>query len=903
VSVVRPRQLVHRGVVAARGVVLDVAMLGEEAARGRALALWRPGAQVRRSGELRVVTWDEPRSMDCAAAPGAPLVAVGRLLASAPLADAERPVIDKDEQDAVGVVRGGALEVSPLDRWAREDPAAWIDLGEWTAPQVETLGAPPPDPLPIPMVTGDARAVLKDVPPAAAARDELLGLLQSDEGAAGGRSLARSRLGALAMTLLAWLAASGGDASPRRRLESREPTVPAGPSPLDRARAWLQHLAARLLVALRLAQYMGRRHAEYLQRMLDYFERGDLDQALRHAIPIDGQLEGEAPPPALLPPSPRADLTIHPHATRARSALGVSDDIQSLLRETYRRAHERLAREGRIEQAAFVLAELLHANEEAVSFLEAHGRARVAAELAEARGLPPGLVVRQWFLAGETARAIAVARRTGAFADAVGRLERASSPHAATLRVLWAEALAAAGAYAAAVSAVWPVEGARGIAKAWIARGIEAGGPDGAILLVRRATLEPDAAPAVRSAALALLGDADPMAWATRAALAQALVDEKPRVPLHAVLARAAARSLLGAPLPGAQATRRLLDALVRAADDGPLAADLPALAAVEAPSLARRAEPLRVVLARRAPGAVAALDAAALPDGRTLVALGEAGARLLSREGKTVASFDQPAHALVVSHAGDRAIALAPRGRAVRLARIDVAGRRAQAWCDARVRAWADDFDGAAWVVTDDASVSLIDTTTDGWSALQRIDGLYDEDPPTSVRKSGAVAWVLTGGFGFGVQRFDLPGLVLRASRAISLPEGIAAEAAAGSQGRAAFVVLLLAPGAPPRAELQVIDGDAVLLRRPWPIGDTDRKGWGRRLAHSEQWLAAVDGGDVVLFDALELRERLRLVLEGASRTCIRLDAERLCVADDVGRVVTVDLASGAVRHLDLRP
>ena len=89
-----------------------------------------------------------------------------------------------------------------------------------------------------------------------------------------------------------------------------------------------------------------------------------------------------------------------------------------------------------------------------MAFLERHGRYRLAAEMAEARDLPPGLVVRQWFLAGDRERALRIARRTGAFADAVTRLERSRQPEQAReLRRLWAHGLAEAGDYAAAVDA------------------------------------------------------------------------------------------------------------------------------------------------------------------------------------------------------------------------------------------------------------------------------------------------------------------------------------------------------------------------------------------------------------------------------------------------------------------
>jgi len=57
-----------------------------------------------------------------------------------------------------------------------------------------------------------------------------------------------------------------------------------------------------------------------------------------------------------------------------------------------------------IDEAAFVLAELLHADVEAIALLERHGRLRAAAELAEARPVPPALAVRAWLLAGDAAR-------------------------------------------------------------------------------------------------------------------------------------------------------------------------------------------------------------------------------------------------------------------------------------------------------------------------------------------------------------------------------------------------------------------------------------------------------------------------------------------------------------------
>ena len=176
--------------------------------------------------------------------------------------------------------------------------------------------------------------------------------------------------------------------------------------------------------------------------------------------------------------------------------MSFSSDIYAALKARYRRAFERLRDQGDFEKAAFVLAELLHADEEAVSFLEKHDKLRLAAELAEARNLPAGLVIRQWFLAGEPARAVRLARKSGAFADAVVRLGATHPEYARTLRLLWAEALAAAGAYPAAVDVVWQLPADRPLAYPWIDRAIEIGGVAGAAMLVRKARAVPGGFPA-----------------------------------------------------------------------------------------------------------------------------------------------------------------------------------------------------------------------------------------------------------------------------------------------------------------------------------------------------------------------------------------------------------------------
>src|SRR5262249_32096913 len=205
--------------------------------------------------------------------------------------------------------------------------------------------------------------------------------------------------------------------------------------------ARLQNLIARAVWSSPLIRFIGGQYARYLSRLLAMFDENDLDNALRHAPPLNAQIQAGLARLPFWTPSARKNLSISTQRKGTATAVGLGRDFYEALRERYRRAFDRLAASGQIEKAAFVLAELLNANEEAVQFLQRHDRLRLGAEIAESRNLAPGLVIRQWFLAGEWERAIHIAQRTGAFADAVVRLEASSKKEARLLRLLWANKL------------------------------------------------------------------------------------------------------------------------------------------------------------------------------------------------------------------------------------------------------------------------------------------------------------------------------------------------------------------------------------------------------------------------------------------------------------------------------
>nr|WP_249347895.1 bpX6 domain-containing protein [Corallococcus exiguus] len=513
----------------------------------------------------------------------------------------------------------------------------------------------------------------------------------------------------------------GGDASKASQGSNinTRPARPRGPGALERLKAWM-------LQNTPLGAVVGQRKADYLRHLFELFEQGDLDEALRHAIPLSKTLDARAQV-ALGVPGPREELRIQPHGrSGAAQGFGGGPAVFEALRERYRETFRRLEREGRIDEAAFVLAELLDAAEEAVSFLERHGRLQLAAELAEGRNLAPGLVVRQWFLAKDVERAVAIARRSGVFADAVLRLEKTHAAEAQALRLLWAESLAEAGNWSQAVDVVWPVTSARHLARAWVERGIQAGGTSSAKLLARLALEFPDGFGAAREDIHTLLSDETAARAPERLAFATVLLRagaSDARGALLVPTVRSLMRDEAVEGLPSNASLLRQFHALPDPAlsalrTDMPTPKGSPRQSWAESPDLPN----VRVWMDRSHAGAHAVHDAVVLPGRRVLLALGEAGARLVGPDGRTLAGFDVPAFSLVLSEQGNRALALARRGDLWRVSRLDLVERRATRWCDLELDAWAPTYDGERWFTAVRDTVSMVDTLAAEPRSLWRV-------------------------------------------------------------------------------------------------------------------------------------------------------------------------------------
>jgi hypothetical protein len=473
----------------------------------------------------------------------------------------------------------------------------------------------------------------------------------------------------------------------------------------------------------RLSALYGRRQAAYMQRMFEMFENGDLEEALRHAIPLrGGPHSGEQ---SFGTPQRRQDMSTSQHQGLARSMV-FELDIEAHLRQIYRQTFERLERAGRIEEAVFVLAELLKAQQEALDCLEKHGRQQQAADLALAWDMPAATIVRLLCLAGNWQRALLVARRDEAFADAVALLQDKSPFYAERLRLEWAESLARKGLWLQAVEVVWPLPAERERATQWLLNAEMAGGSLALGALVKRAILLPDTLLAYADQ-IEQLRD-DPQRFAERATLADSLLQHKAHASELAWLASATVHAIIADQVGGqGRLSLQQLQALVSMSKDKLLQADLPQqLPARPAPyTQVTGSEPLQWTAP--AMGSRMIRDAVPLDDQRYLLALGEAGAVVVDAHGNTLYQFAMPAQYIVLAHGRQVALLVARRNEVWRISKVDLVTRIATDLGVQMFNVFSRTFNGSNWTIGRGRQLRVVDVDR-GFETLWHVSDLPGE-------------------------------------------------------------------------------------------------------------------------------------------------------------------------------
>jgi len=733
----------------------------------RIVSCWRPGARVMRFPHGCLLSYATAIDMDCHALAGWPLRQEGRVLSSAALTEQERAAAP--DGDVLIVLGAEVLALHTRDAVSL-DPALWLDVGRLTLHETYDCTTPPPAPIVLDLKARPLREVLGDaVPPASAEQSKFLDALRSAQQR--GRTDSSTKqttqptqsassdvgvplstivkataviviLGNVArhtpdiptavyflailvlmffifggLRLLPGLAqkivesasdpGDGTGGAARGRQPSSAPgtdRLPARQNKQTQPRRWRQ-LLARWVMASQIGRLVGRAQAKYMRRMLELFEDGKLAEALRHAIPLGGN---ESLGQAFGTPQARRNLTLS-NRNGPTTSLNLGDALENHLRNLYRKAFNKLDRDKRIDEAVFVLAELLNARQEALDYLEKHQRFAQAAELALGWDMPPDVIVRLYCLADNWQRAVAVARRDSAFSAAVLQLEKKSLAAARRLRIEWGVSLTQQGEWLAAVDAVWPDASLRSKAAEWLLTAESVGGKLAARALLQRAILLPDTLDKYADRLEELRSD--PSLWADRSNLVEALFDLGRNAVPHQIAALITPMVLADHAQGHRRFDRSSLQQLVKLSEDQLLQADLPTQDWPIAQRLpvAQRTEVLE--LDGPAAGAHVIFDAVPLNDRRYLVALGEAGACIIDGTGRTRAHFAIPAQRLVLSHSRQVALALARRESLWRVSRIDLAQRNIVDLGLGEFDHFCGQFDGLNWSIARGKRLQVLDT------------------------------------------------------------------------------------------------------------------------------------------------------------------------------------------------
>jgi hypothetical protein len=797
-SVAAVQQPVLQGHQWVAGLWFPAAWFDEAERARRLIAHWQHGDTALRFAEGDLLRHAAPSEQWCETLGGWPLRQHGRSLSSAPLSAAEAAALPHAD---VWLVQGGQVSALQFSQAQALDPAHWLAIDGLTLHDTcDCRAALPQATVLIPQDPRDLREVLNGrVPPASDDQREFLralaagkrpgrgapspapgqrgaspsdgvhwrglaivivvlvvagALLSSRDGTPGGPG-SFNPIPLLVLAWLAWLLVKtrGADSPTAARPVQPAAGLPARGNATVKQQAWRRWLS-RLAITSQVSRLLGRRQAAYMRKMMALFESGQLDEALRHAIPLGSGQDSLGQ--AFGSPGARQDLSLS-RTRGASTSIHLGDDLDAYLRRLYRQSFEKLDREGRIDEAVFVLAELLEAHQEALDYLEKHGRHQQAAELALAWDQPADVIVRLQCLAGHWRQAVAVARRDNAFATAVLQLEKRWPEAAARLRAEWAQALATQGDWLGAVEAIWPLTAQRTLAVDWLLAAEAAGGQLGARALVKRAVLLPETL-ADCAVQLKALRD-NPACHLERGAMAEALLALKERHPRVTQLANLIAPALLADQGSGrGLLTQNEAARLAALARNAWLDADLPSggLRGAAIQDLTTRPEALQGQLPD--PGALPVLDAVALDDGQHLVALGESGAAVVDAHGKLVARYAVPAQRIVIARSRQVALALALRDRVWRVSRIDLAQRRTTDLGVAELGHITTEFDGIAWTVAGGSRLRVLDTQHSLHEVLWQVTDLPGQVRALSVN-SNVEQLVLVGDRGEPeLWRYNLP-------------------------------------------------------------------------------------------------------------------------------------------------
>ncbi|OCG18263.1 bpX6 domain-containing protein [Gilliamella sp. WF3-4] len=469
---------------------------------------------------------------------------------------------------------------------------------------------------------------------------------------------------------------------------------------------WRNYLSLFSIVS-KLSHLIALRQGNYIETMLKKFEQGNLEDALRYAIPINNNSPSKGQ--AFGVPKPRNKLSLSESVYGNSSSIYLEEKLQKHLQVLYQQSFEKLAKQDRVEEAVFVLVELLNNLDEGLEFLMQRKRYKQAMELAIARDAKPELIIKLCCLANDWNKAVMIARRDNAFANAILMLEKDQPEIVDRLRLEWANALADRAEWLAAIDVIWPLPKYRYLAEEWFNNidKLDAQAID-AKAIVKRLILMPESIDKLEDRLTEIKNNPD--FYQKRLGIAQQILEQQQYIENLRSLLRVLINNILAdvVTYPN-EFTKVDIAKLIELTQDKSLKIDMPNSSL----TLARHkplleSNRLLLYICPEA-GYRSIYHMAVLTDNNYLLALGEAGIIKVDRQGKQLAHFMIPAERLVISHNRLQVLALVKRNNYYRIHKLDLSTGK---FIDLGVVQFQQchwTFDGINWTIVNNNCIEVI--------------------------------------------------------------------------------------------------------------------------------------------------------------------------------------------------
>ncbi|NBM56735.1 hypothetical protein GWI68_18665 [Proteus sp. G2669] len=664
---------------------------------------WQANCRIYRFEQGDVLCFTENKTVNCSSIEGWPLIRYGRLYSTAPLDNDE---IKKLPYADLALVRSGVVTTLLFSQAEPLSLANYLDIKEINFEETDNY------------------ASLYEIKPQALSEEKNIRTIIGDN-----IPLADDKQKQFIKTVFENTSSSSQTQTPRVKTSlsltqkiinklltpQNHEAMPYSPEKTIQLSPW-QRWLNKLSVKSGLASVMSKQQADYIKKMMKMFEDGNVDQALRHGIPLSQYQENQetTPSPYLGRLKGRNKLEISANQ-QGRKSLYFGDELQNYLKQLYRQQFIKLDKAGCNEEALFVLAELLQEKEEALSYLESFQRYQHAAELARMWGMRPDRIIRLYCLAGDIDSAVIYARLHNTFSYVILQLQEKHPDIADKMREEWAEYLVDCEDYLQAIDIIWQLnnEDSRNKAKHWLEIAYQAGGELSLRSLVKSIFLLPDTFHLYQGDIKKTCND--PLATIQRAILARELLALPKQTKLTEQLINQLIRPIIVDQY-GANSVleKKEISQLIHKSTNKLLKTDIPHSDIPEAKRYSLDAQNHFISATIPEQGLYAIYDVIALSDHRYLIALGESGVLLTDKAGKKIWYNLTPTYHIVIAENHQSALLLAPRGDYFQINSLAITTQSIQELGTLKCTVFTRIFDGVFWTIAINNTVQVVDTKGD---------------------------------------------------------------------------------------------------------------------------------------------------------------------------------------------